>query len=217
MGLVRSQNKEYKKSEAMDTVRFSKIVEAAGKPDVHVLWIDPSKDSVLQKAIKANRVMTIHQQAAGAKTDYGTVGFEKNVSGQVLIFPESLRSFENNRVVGVKYDLLETASAPAPVPESQELPKVKPAKPPKKSKLKESHPKERKPKEIPEPSVEPAVVEEIVPETARVVEFPTPKVEEEARPNEAVEEIKNQIREAMKILEEGKQVAAYNLLKRIVE
>jgi hypothetical protein len=206
----------------MDTVRFSKIVEAAGKPDIHVLWIDPSKDSVLQKAIKANRVMTIHQQATGAKTDYGTVGFEKNVSGQVLIFPKSLRSFENKRVVGVKYELLEAASAPTPVPEYQESTKVQPPKPVEKSKPKKSKPKESKPKEVPEPVVEPAVaepavVEEIVPETARVVEFPTPKVEDENKPNEEVEEIKNQIREAMKILEEGKQVAAYNLLKRIVE
>jgi hypothetical protein len=206
----------------MDTVRFSKIVEAAGKPDVHVLWIDPSKDSVLQKAIKANRVMTIHQQATGAKTDFGTVGFEKNVSGQVLIFPKSLRSFENKRVVGVKYELLETASAPAPVPEYQESTKVQPPKPVEKSKPKKSKPKESKPKEVPEPVVEPAVaesavVEEIVPETARVVEFPTAKVEDENKPNKEVEEIKNQIREAMKILEEGKQVAAYNLLKRIVE
>jgi hypothetical protein len=205
----------------MDTVRFSKIVEAAGKPDVHVLWIDPAKDSILQKAIKANRVMTIHQQAAGTKTDYGTVGFEKNVSGQVLIFPKSLRSFENKRAVGVKYDLLESASIPAPVPESEELPNIQPAKPPKKSKAKESKAKESKPEEAPEPVVElttgePPVAEEIVPETARV-EFATPKVEHKNKPSEEVEEIKNQIREAMKILEEGKQVAAYNLLKRILE
>ena len=82
----------------MGTVRFSKIVETIGKPSVHVLWMDPAKDTVLQKAIKANRVMTIHQRPAGTKTDYGTIGFEKNVSGQVLIFPESLRSFADNEL-----------------------------------------------------------------------------------------------------------------------
>jgi len=32
-----------------------------------------------------------------------------------------------------------------------------------------------------------------------------------------VEEIKKQVRQAMKILEEGKQVAAFNLFKHIVE
>jgi hypothetical protein len=217
MGLVRNQNTEYKKLEAMDTVRFSKIVEAAGKPDVHVLWIDPAKDSVLQKAIKANRVMTIHQ-GAGTKSDYGTVGFEKNASGQVLIFPKSLKSFENNRIVGVKYDLLESVSAPAPVPESQQSPKVQPAKSARRTKPKESEPKEEsKPREIAEPVVEPPVAEESAHEAARVVKFPTPKVEAENKPNEELEEIKNQIREAIKILEEGKHVAAYNLLKRIAE
>jgi hypothetical protein len=79
------------------TVRFSKIVETVGKPSVHVLWIDPDKDDILQKAIKANRVMTIHQRPDGTKTDYGTIGFEKNVPGQVLIFPKSLRSFADKR------------------------------------------------------------------------------------------------------------------------
>jgi hypothetical protein len=116
----------------MDTVRFSKIVETVGKPSVHVLWIDPAKDTILQKAIKANRVMTIHQPPAGTKTDYGTIGFEKNVSGQVLIFPKSLKSFADKRVIGVKYDLLEWAS----VPKSQQAPKAQPAKPATKSKPK---------------------------------------------------------------------------------
>ena len=50
-----------------------------------------------------------------------------------------------------------------------------------------------------------------------MVEFPAPKVEDKDGPNEEVEEIKKQVRQAMKILEEGKQVAAFNLLKRIVE
>jgi hypothetical protein len=115
------------------TVRFSKIVETVGKPSVHVLWIDPEKDAILQKAIKANRVMTIHQRPDGTKTDYGTIGFEKNVPGQVLIFPKSLRSFADKRVIGVKYDLLEWATAP----KGQQAPKAEPAKPAIKSKPKE--------------------------------------------------------------------------------
>jgi hypothetical protein len=49
--------------------------------------MDPAKDTILQKPlIKANRVMTIHQRPISKKIDYGTIGFEKNVSGQVLIF-----------------------------------------------------------------------------------------------------------------------------------
>ena len=61
----------------MGTVRFSKIVETAGKPIVHLLWMDPAKDLVLQKAIRANRVMTVHQEQIKAKADYGTIGFQK--------------------------------------------------------------------------------------------------------------------------------------------
>jgi hypothetical protein len=141
--------------------------------------------------------MTIHQRPAGSKTDYGTIGFEKNVSGQVLIFSKSLRSFADKRVIGVKYDLLEWAS----VPKSQQAPKAQPAKPATKS----------KPKEIPVERVEQPVAEESAP--AGVLKFPTPKVEDEDRPNEEVEEIKKQVRQAMKILEEGKQVAAFKLLK----
>ena len=154
------------------TVRFSKIVETVGKPSVHLLWIDPEKDNILQKAIKANRVMTIHQLTVGTKTDYGTIGFEKNVSGQVLIFPKSLRSFADKRVIGVKYDLLEWESAP----KSQQAPKPEPAKPPIKS----------EPKEIPVATVEPPVAKESAP--GRMVKFPVPEVEAKDLPNEDVEQ-----------------------------
>ena len=154
------------------TVRFSKIVETVGKPSVHVLWIDPEKDAILQKAINSNRVMTIHQRPDGTKTDYGTIGFEKNVPGQVLIFPKSLRSFADKRVIGVKYDLLEWAAAP----KSQQAPKAEPARPAIKS----------KPQEIPVTTVEPPVAEKSAP--ARVVKFPSPTVEAEDRPNEDVEQ-----------------------------
>ena len=185
----------------MGAVRFSKIVETVGQPSVHVLWMDPQKDTILQKAIKANRVMTIHQRSAGTKTDYGTIGFEKGVAGQILIFPKSLKEFSDQRVVGLKYDLLESAS----FPKSEQAPKSKPAKPTIRN----------KPNENRVTKLEPPVVEESAP--GKMVKFPAPKVEDKDRPNEEVEEIKKQVRQAMKILEEGKQVAAFNLLKRIVE
>jgi hypothetical protein len=52
----------------------------------------------------------------------------------------------------------------------------------------------------------------------KVVEFPKPHSNEQ-RPDRSdeVERLKRQVREAMDVLEQGKQVAAYNLLKRIVE
>ena len=92
-----------------------------------------------------------------------------------------------------------------PLQKSQQAPKAEPAKPATKS----------KPKEIPVAAVEPPVAKESAP--ARVVKFPVPEVEAEDLPNEDVEEIKKQVRQAMKMLEEGKQVAAFNLLRRIVE
>ena len=106
----------------METVRFSKIVEAAGRPVVHVLWIDPDKDTILKKAINAIRVMTVHQGLTKAKADYGTVGFQKGISGQILIFPQSLKRFANLRVTGVKYDLFDSGT----VPKAQQAPKIVP-------------------------------------------------------------------------------------------
>jgi hypothetical protein len=48
-----------------------------------------------------------------------------------------------------------------------------------------------------------------------VVKFPGFEVENADAPNDDLEELKNQVRHAMKLLEEGKQVAAFNVLKRI--
>jgi hypothetical protein len=87
----------------------------------------------------------------------------------------------------------------------QQAPKAQPAKPATKS----------KPKEIPVERVEQPVTEDSAP--ARLVKFPAPNAENEGLPNEEVEQIKKQVGHAIKILEEGKQVAAFNLLKHIVE
>ncbi|MBV9643065.1 MAG: hypothetical protein JO334_05800 [Verrucomicrobia bacterium] len=182
------------------TVRFQKIVESTGKPSVHLLWIDPAKDPILQKAVKANCVMTVHQRPSGTKTDFGTIGFEKNVAGQILIFPKSLKSFAGKRVVGVKYDSIEWPA----VPKNQQTPKTRPL----------THSPKTRP-EGPKTAAAKPAAEENAP--ARVVKFPTPRAEDESGPEEDIEEIKEQVRHAMKVLEEGKQVAAFNLLKRIVE
>jgi hypothetical protein len=186
----------------MGTVRFSKIVETAGKPVVHVLWVDPAKDPVLKKAINADRVMLVHQQLPKAKADYGTVGFQKGVSGQILIFPKSLKAFADQRVTGVKYDLLEWAT----VPKSQQAHRVIPAK--------------RSAKDKPQgtkihASVERSAAEESA--AGMVVKFPNPQDADVDDPSAELEEIKNQVRLAMNALEEGKQVAAFNLLKRIID
>ncbi len=186
----------------MPAVRFSKVVQTAGKPNVHILWMDPAKDTELQKAITANRVLTVRQRPDGAKADYGVVGFEKGASGQILVFPRSLKQFARQRVIGVKYDLLEWPE----VSKSQQSPKPRTLKRPAKRKPQDS-------KAAPPPA-EPAAEESPVP---RLLKFPDPVPEETAGANPEIEEIKGQVRQAMEALEEGKQVAAFNLLKRIID
>jgi hypothetical protein len=186
----------------METAHFSKVVEIAGRPVVHVLWIDPDKDPILKKAIKAEKVMTVHQGLTNGKADFGTVGFEKGVSGQILIFPKSIKRFADRRVTGVKYDLLDSAT----VPKGQPAPKSAPLKPVTKSKPPET--------KVPA-AAERSVVEEKA--AATVVKFPDPEESEADAPTVDLEEIKEQVVLAMKALEDGKQVAAFNLLKRIVD
>jgi hypothetical protein len=180
------------------TVRFSKLVEVAGKPSNHLLWSDPAKDQVLQNAIRAHRVLTVRQRPVDAKADYGTVGYQKGVPGQILIFPKSIKQFADQRVVGVKYELLEWPT----VPEKRPAQNTIPAK------------KIQKESRAPVAAAEPTNSEE--PESARVVKFPEPKAEKEPESDPIVEDIKDKVRQAMKLLEDGKQVAAFNLLKQVV-
>jgi hypothetical protein len=92
----------------MKTVRFSEVVNSSGKPDTHLLLIAPAKDKTLQAAIKSNRVMTLYQGSGSTTSDYGAIGFVEGPSRQFLVFPQTLKSFADKRVIGIKYDLLES-------------------------------------------------------------------------------------------------------------
>ena len=85
------------------TKRFADVVENAGKPEVYTLWQKPAQDRHLQSEIKNNRVMTIQQSDAG--TEFGIVGFKERPGARYLVFPKSLKRFENRRIVGIKWDL----------------------------------------------------------------------------------------------------------------
>jgi len=89
------------------TVRFTRVVERSGQPEAHALWLPPDKDPEFKRALAAHRVMSV--QPRRGKTDLGFVGFDEKRSkgGQFLIFPKSLRSFEGAEVVGIKFDLIE--------------------------------------------------------------------------------------------------------------
>ena len=88
------------------TVRFAQLVEKAGKPDVYTLWQKPLQDRHLQSQIKNNRVMTIQRSESG--TEFGLVGFRARKGASYLVFPKSLKRFENTRIIGINWDLVKT-------------------------------------------------------------------------------------------------------------
>lgn len=88
------------------TARFAQVIEKAGKPEVYTLWQKPAQDRHLQSMIKSNRVMTVQKSESG--TDFGFAGFKASKGASFLIFPKSLKRFENNRVVGVNWDLVKS-------------------------------------------------------------------------------------------------------------
>jgi hypothetical protein len=106
----------------MKTARFAAVVEAAGKPDTHLLLISP-EGKALQAAIRTHRVMTVHQELIGNKADHGTVDFEPGRARQFLIFPKSISKFKGIRIVGIKYDLLKAGRPPKERAKSVKEPK----------------------------------------------------------------------------------------------
>jgi hypothetical protein len=109
-----------------------------------------------------------------------------------------LKPFEEMKVVGIKYDLL----APEEVDESP--PKKKTAKEPKKGKRETAkkmviHP----PRKAGKPP-------------AKVIQFPEPEKDDEEE-DKTISELKGYARQALRALEKNNSVAAYKLLKRIVE
>jgi len=88
------------------TVRFAEVVEKAGRPETHTLWQKPAADRYLQSQIKNNRVMTIQRTESG--TEFGINAFKQTKGANYLVFPKSLKRFENRRVVGINWDLMQT-------------------------------------------------------------------------------------------------------------
>lgn len=97
-------------------MRFTDVVAAAGRPQVHPLWLPPDKDPALKRAVRDCRVMTIHQTRRGTRKDYGTVGLHLEGSTQVLVFPKPLRCFGDRRIVGINYALTRQPPPQDPAP-----------------------------------------------------------------------------------------------------
>lgn len=198
----------------MKTVRFAQLVDAAGRPELKLLWGAPEKDAELQKAIKAGRVLTIHQSNVGQKKDYGTVGFVAEKTAQYLIFPKSLKKFAGDRVVGIKYDEFESAKL---VPAKSSKEPVKKAAPPSKKKSTEELAarlaqiaKMPAAEDVPTP-------QEAAPTrpTKRIPEKEPAPLPKKAEPAPPLKEWLYAVRAAIKDLEDGKAVPALRKLEMI--
>jgi hypothetical protein len=204
-----------------------------------LLLIDPAKDKTLQAAIKSDRVMTLYQQSGG--TDHGVVGFEQGRSRQFLVFPKPLKPFLGQRIVGIKYELIE--DTPAPKKETVKKEAAKPDEPaptvmeralPAKTKGAASESVKHGDRQTPTlvskagvaKSEETARAEQAKPDQEdrktvsedNVIKFQ--KAEPDKSPAaeaDEIEKLKQQVREAMDALEQGKQIVAFNLLKRILD
>ena len=88
------------------SARFADVVKKAGTPEVLALWSDPRNDKEFQRAVRAHRVMTVHQTIVGAKKDFAEIGFHSGANVAYWLFPKSLEEFAGRRIVGIDYDLL---------------------------------------------------------------------------------------------------------------
>ena len=50
--------------------------------------------------------MTIQRSDAG--TEFGIVGFKERKGGSYLVFPKSLKRFEDKRIVGINWELVKS-------------------------------------------------------------------------------------------------------------
>jgi hypothetical protein len=88
------------------------------------LWTDPAKNPDFQRAIKENRILTVSQKPTGTKKDIAQIGFKQQSNVSYLIFPKGLPDDHEAKVIGIKYDMIESPAVSDPVP-----PDRKPSKP----------------------------------------------------------------------------------------
>lgn len=86
-------------------VRFRKLVDTAGRPQIVSLWMDPKRDRGFMKAIKEHRVLTVIQEPRTHKKQFGKPGFHQDPHASYLVFPKPLAVHPESRVIGISYDL----------------------------------------------------------------------------------------------------------------
>jgi|GEM_PF-1886334 len=213
------------------TVRFSQIVEAAGRPRLHVLWGPPASDAEFQSAIKAERVMTIHQENVGSKKDFGLIGFSPETPAQFLIFPRSLQAFHGRRVVGINYDIFDPPPPPASSSKKENkksgeatvrkipTPELKRATP---KRVAPAAPPTARKEPPPEPETAPAVSHSGKEKRLHIMETPAAAAVAAARrgtremtPDWDRGAVLKEVKSAMKELEAGKAVLVFRRLEKL--
>ncbi|HEX8312822.1 MAG TPA: hypothetical protein VF614_15980 [Chthoniobacteraceae bacterium] len=195
----------------MKTARFSDLVKQCGHPEPYPLFIEPAKDRMLQSALAADRVLTIHQETVGTSSDFGMVGLTEERPSMVLVFPHSLKEFRDRRVIGIKYELL-AESEEAAAEEPEQKPAIKRSKA--KEEPRSTPSPERKLLEFPKQTSEPPSRPSAKPQQERR-QAPPPSPPPQARSDERMPAIRKQLRQALKLLEQGKTVAAYQLIEKL--
>jgi hypothetical protein len=174
---------------AMKTARFADVVDASGRPDLHILLTRPEDDRALQAAIRSHRVMTVHQDRFGERADRGTVGFDPGPSRQFLIFPHSLSQFAGRFILAINYDLLKGVDAHASP----------------------QHPTKNRPGKLTilgRPAKPPT--------TTKIVPFREPApLERHDRMGKTAADSSQQLDEAIGLLKQGKQASALRLLRKL--
>src|SRR5437763_12260648 len=110
-------------------IRFGDLVRDCGRPEIVTLWTSPNQDRSFMKAVKQNRVLTVHQLRHNKK-DFGQIGFHQRDDALYLVFPRPLNKGRQEPVIGINYELI--AQPPVAEPASAK-PRAQPKKEPKKT------------------------------------------------------------------------------------
>jgi len=57
------------------------------------------------KAVRENRVLTVNQEPASKRKDFGEIGFHRHKHASYFVFPRALKK-DPGRVIGINYDLV---------------------------------------------------------------------------------------------------------------
>lgn len=113
---------------ATQQIHFRQLVERSGNPEIVTLWTTPERNREFMKAVKENRVLTIVQEPASARKDFGRIGFHRNAHASYLVFPKSLPSAPKSRVIGIRYDLVRQSMPRDPVSPAMRPPRKRPVR-----------------------------------------------------------------------------------------